>query len=177
VAAIIASTAVDSDPTTGCRRCTVGRDSLSGWGQLDITAALESLARGLPPRDRLETNDDAGDLAPKLWGRSIVVRATVDFWDDPVDVYRVKLAAGEQVSVALRGATESDVNLVLWKPRTEHVEGLPGVLRKQRATQSSSLGPNESLRHRAAVAGWYYVEVRAAGPSRGEYALRIDKYP
>ena len=58
VAEVIERSAVDVDPGNGCRRCIVGRDALSGWGRLDIAAAIQALDVTLPPPDRLETNDE-----------------------------------------------------------------------------------------------------------------------
>jgi hypothetical protein len=175
VGAVLERTATDIDPGNGCRRCSYGRDSLSGWGRLDITAALQAIGAPLSPPDRLETNDDAGDLAPRLWGRSISVRATIDFWDDQIDVYRVKLKAGERVAVALHGPPGTDTSLVLWKPGTEHVEGFSDELARQRATQSTTAGSVQSLRYRTDRGGWYFVEVKAGSSGSGEYALRIAK--
>jgi hypothetical protein len=40
-----------------------GHDKATGYGRLDVAAALDSLSDPLPPRDRLEPNDDAGDRA------------------------------------------------------------------------------------------------------------------
>src|SRR5207244_3119357 len=94
--AILERSADDASPSTGCARCTTGRDALSGWGSLDIVAALEDVSAHLPPPDQLEPNDDAGWAAAKLWGSSSFVRATVDYWDDPVDVYAVRVAPGQQ---------------------------------------------------------------------------------
>jgi stage II sporulation protein D len=175
VATLIERAAVDLEPSTGCRRCPVGRDALSGWGRLDITAALESLAGELPPRDRLETNDDAGELAPRLWGKTITVKATIDYWDDQIDVYRIRLRPGELVSASVRGLIGTETSLALWKPGTQHVESLTPEVEKQRATQSTGFGPEQSIRYRARKGGWYFVEVKAALEGSGEYALRIAK--
>ena len=60
VAAIIERSTADAKATTGCVPCAAGRDSRSGWGTLDVTAALEALAEPLAPADRYESNDDAG---------------------------------------------------------------------------------------------------------------------
>ncbi len=53
VAAIIERSAVDSRVNTGCAPCAVGRDSRSGWGTLDVTAALEALAEPVASRRSL----------------------------------------------------------------------------------------------------------------------------
>ena len=36
VSNLLTRSAADANPDTGCIRCTVGRDSMTGWGQLDI---------------------------------------------------------------------------------------------------------------------------------------------
>jgi subtilisin family serine protease len=176
VATLIERSAVDLSAATGCRRCAIGRDALSGWGRLDITATLQALDGVLPPRDRLETNDDAGELAPRLWGRTISIKATIDYWDDPIDVYRVKLRPGERVSAAVHAGSDAATSLVLWKPGTQHVESITPEAERQRATQSAGFGPVQSVGYRARKGGWYFVEVSAVAGS-GDYTLRIAKTP
>ena len=46
----------------------------------------------------MEPNDDGGTIAPRLWGSASVVHATVDYWDDPVDVYAVRVPAPASAS-------------------------------------------------------------------------------
>ena len=52
---------------TGCAQCPVGRDRFTGWGSLDVLAALTMLTDGtpLPPPDRYEPNDDAGPVGAR----------------------------------------------------------------------------------------------------------------
>jgi SpoIID/LytB domain protein len=176
VRSVLERAAVDASPATGCKKCLIGRDAYSGWGGLDVTAALEALGRKLPTADRYEANDDAGPYAAPLWGsRTIVAQATLDFWDDQIDVYRVRVRRGQQLVVTLRGAAGTDPNLVLWRPGTTHVEGLSAKIQRQRVTQSARSGPNEVLVHRARQNGWYFVEVKMAAPGTGRYTLRIEK--
>lgn len=175
VAALIEHSAVDVNAATGCRSCPLLRDAFSGWGRLDVTAALKALDGPLPAPDRYETNDDAGDRAFTVYGRFIDVSATVDFWDDQIDVYRVRLKKGQTIAVSLRGPAGTDTNLVLWKPGTQRVEGLSPELQERRATQSAREGPNESFLHQARAEGWYYVEVKVTTPGFGSYTLKIRK--
>jgi hypothetical protein len=176
VAAVLAWSAGDLTPATGCLACAPGRDAASGWGALDIAAAVESLDR-VPQvaRDRLETNDDAGELAPKLWGPPRVVRATLDFWDDQIDVYRVKLRKGQLLSLALSGAPSLAADIMLWRPGTERVEGLALRGLDQRVAQSAGAGSTKRLVHLARETGWYYVEVKATRPGSGVYDLQISR--
>jgi subtilisin family serine protease len=174
VAAILERSSTDLIPANGCRLCSVGRDAYSGWGRLDIAAAVAALGSPAPPADHYEPNDNAGSGAATLYGRNRVIDATVDFWDDPTDVYRVFLRAGERLSASLRGPAGTNTNLVLWKPGTTSVDSLRGVSR-QRATFSAGIGPNEHLNYRSRSRGWFYVEVKTSSPGAGAYRLKLTK--
>ena len=174
VTSIIERSAADVTPANGCFHCSVGRDSLSGRGSLDIAAAVEALSKSFPVADRMEPNDDAGSVAPRLWGNASVVRATVDYWDDPVDVYAVKVKAGQRLSARLRGPGVKGLQLVLWRPGTQHVTGAR-LIQSQRLLQSLHAGPTQSFGYRAAAGGWYMVEVRTVSPCAGAYTLRLAK--
>ena len=174
VRTILERTAADASPATGCSSCTVGRDPLTGWGTLDVAAALAALSQP-PPTDRLEPNDDAGSAAPKIWGSAPVVRATADYWDDPIDVYRVKIAAGQTVAVSFHGHGRGSPKLVLWKPGTAHVSGPMPVDRAQRLLEASRSGRRLAFSYRAAETGWYDVEVKMTRPGFGPYTLRVVK--
>ena len=175
VAILLERSATDANPATGCRRCLGQRDPYTGWGQLDVGAALKALSGPIPPADRYESNDDAGARAFALWGRSIDVTATLDFWDDQIDVYKVKLRKGQTVAVSLHSPPGTRANLVLWRPGTQQVEGLSPDLQARRLTQSAHGGPNAHFLHRAGQAGWYYVEVKLPAPGSGQYRLHISK--
>jgi hypothetical protein len=175
VAAILEHSAVDVTPASGCPHCLVWRDPLSGWGRLDIAAALQALNGPLPAPDRYEANDDAGASAWTVYGSSRQIAATLDYWDDQIDVYRVRLRNGQRISASLHGPGNTDTNLVLWKPGTRQVEGLSLKLQTQRATQSAGQGPNEQLVYRVPAGGWYYLEVKLSTPGSGPYTLRYTK--
>jgi subtilisin family serine protease len=172
VVAMLERSAVDQTALTGCRRCTAERDALSGWGRLDVAAAV-GWKGPFPPPDRYESNDDAGARAARVQRRRYVKRrATVDFWDDQDDVYAVNLRRGERLRVALHGKPAIDVNLVLWMPgtrRLDHVRALNG----RQAESSKGRGPKEKLAHRAERRGRYYVHVKIAGPGAGYYTLEL----
>ena len=114
-----------------------------------------------------------------LYGTTINVKATLDYWDDNIDVYRVRLRKGQTVSVSLRGPSGTDTNLILWRPGTQVVEapsiGQQAALQARRVTQSAHVGPNEHFLHRARVSGWYYVEVKLTTQGSGQYRLHIAK--
>ena len=170
VSYILEHTATDLPPP--------GRDGFTGWGRLDVAAALQyATTNPPPPADHYEANDDAGTLAPQLYGQRKTVVATIDYWDDDVDVYRIKVRAGQKIVARLEGPANTDTNLVLWKPGTQRVEGLSAQLQSKRATQSAGAGPDEHLAYRARTGGWYYLEVKLATPGYGVYTLRYWKTP
>jgi subtilisin family serine protease len=174
VSAILRSAAVDHTPATGCVGCAVGHDSLSGWGRLDVTAAIDALLLPLPTRDRFEANDDAGSRSYELYGATRQIDATVDFWDDQDDVYAIRLRKGQPVYVGLKApGTESDLNLAFWLPQTRSIEDVSSV--RFRARVSARPGARQYLSYRAAEAGTFFVQVRMASPGLARYRLTIVK--
>jgi hypothetical protein len=173
VTAILTRSAVDVSAATGCRECPLGRDALTGWGQLDVTAALKALEGPLPPADALEPNDDAGKRAVTVWGAKRRIVATLDFWDDQNDVYRVRLRKDERLFASLVGPRRTDTSLALWDPATYEVDNL--AQQSLRLRLSSRPGPDEFLSYRAPRAGFYYLHVRLTAEGAGAYRLSIVK--
>ena len=171
---ILRGTAVDHTPATGCADCTVGRDPLSGWGRLDVAAAIAALEGPLPVRDRYEANDDVGSRSYELHGSNRRVEATVDFWDDQDDVYAVRLRKGQPVYVGLKGPeTGVDLSLALWLPGTQSVESVSSV--RFRARVSARPGARQYFGYRAAFTGTFFVQVRASSPGFSRYRLTVVK--
>jgi subtilisin family serine protease len=98
-----------------------GRDPASGFGELDVAAAL---ALPAPIRDPFEPNDDIDEVDPahdlylskepplttrtRRQGR---IAGRVDAWEDPRDVFRVWLPPKRQVVAVLRATDDSDLSL------------------------------------------------------------------
>ncbi len=161
----------DATEADGCVGCSSGRDSLTGWGRLDVAAAVKALQQNaLPARDRLEPNDDAGRRAATLLRRKLTVRATIDFWDDPRDVYRVRLNRGQRLLASLRGRPGTNPNLILWRPGTRDIDAAP---RTRRVAGSFHPDAIERLVYRAPRAGWYYLEVGLRGRKTTAYRLKL----
>ena len=170
---ILERTATDVSAANGCRSCPLQRDALSGWGRLDLSKAIAALDGVLPPPDRFEPNDDAGTRSVKLTAAVTSLKATIDFWDDQIDVYRVYLRKGQRLGLALDGPAGATSNLLLWKPGTQRIDDL----RKQnlRAAQAISPGASHRLGYRAQKKGWYYVEVKVATRGSGPYELTLTR--
>jgi subtilisin family serine protease len=142
--------AVDAGPANGCAGCPRGRDELSGWGKLDVEAAVAALAGPLPPGDRLEPNDGPGRRSAVLARLPVSLRATLDRWDDPLDVYRVRLRAGQWLYAGVRG--------------------LPGAVVSRAGLRRSG----RRVLFRAERDGWYALEVRLRTAGAGRYELRVS---
>ncbi|MHB8468370.1 MAG: S8 family serine peptidase [Gaiellaceae bacterium] len=175
VATILEHSADDVSPANGCPKCALLRDPLSGWGRLDVARAIAELSGPLPAPDHYETNDDAGTQAYTMWGRNRAIVATLDYYDDPIDVYRIALSGHETLTATLRASWQgANVGLELWRPATRHVD-VASTVKRLRAAQSLRPGAVQSLRFIAPGRGWYYLEARVGSPGFGQYALKIAK--
>jgi hypothetical protein len=101
------------------------------------------------------------------------VKATIDFWDDNIDVYRVYMRTRQKLTLTLNGPAGATSNLLLWKPGTKRVNDL----RKQNLRAAQSIGPGTSHRlgYRIPRKGWYYVEVKVTTRGSGPYELTISR--
>ena len=115
----------DATAATGCVKCPAGRDLYTGWGTLDVQSALTMQTEvPLPATDHYEPNDDAGPWAHALPPLPRTIDASLDFWDDDTDVYRVHVNKGSRLFARL--TTPVSVRLTLWAPGTKRVELTPG---------------------------------------------------
>jgi subtilisin family serine protease len=176
VIALIERNADDATSSSGCHSCDAGRDRFTGWGELDIAAAIGALDRPLPPRDAYEPNDDAGGDAYRLYfpagAKARFVRASTDFWDDQDDVYSVHLRRGQKLFVSLVPADSSNVVLALWRPSTVSVTDL--AHQDLRIRLSNRRGRRERLAYTAVQDGWYHLQVRLTAPTYDPVAYRLS---
>jgi hypothetical protein len=178
VSLLIRQSVVDMSPFSGCRVCEPAHDVYSGWGRLDIAAAIKATHGELPRPDQFEPNDEAGYRAAKLGRRKAVVRlqATLDYWDDRVDVYRVWLRKGRRFTARANGFGEVETALRLWRP------GITALSRRLSGTaarpvrRAGGAGFVKRLKpYRVAKTGWHYVEVKASAPGTGRYELTLKR--
>ena len=169
---LLERSAVDETPADGCSTCAPGRDRFTGWGKLDIAAALKAATGPLPPVDHYEPNDDAGPWAHALPPLPRTVSATLDYWDDDVDVYRVALHAGQTLYVHLTPAQRVGITVALWKPGTQHVLGLHAPI-ANRVAVARRVGGQSRLGYRATRSGVYYLEAKLLRPTRAIVSYRL----
>jgi opacity protein-like surface antigen len=166
VGALLKVAAEDATPANGCNDCTPGPDPLTGFGRLDVAAAMQALRARVPTPDRFEPNDDAGRRAAIVY-RPLDVRATLDWWDDPNDVYAVHLRRGQRMSALVRAGAKVDASIVLWKPGLHALADARSDLRAKRSIHGP--GVPERIVFRARRSGWYSLQVKLARPPAGPY--------
>ncbi len=157
-----------------------GRDKDTGYGMLDIPAALTGSP---PPVDPLEPNDDVDQVKaggifsaakPLVQGS---FKARVDLTEDPADLYRVNVPAHRTLTVTLK--PDANVNLELWGPQTRSVTETGDERRRDLLASSANQGVHAEVVRwtntgkKAIVA---YADVYFPSPSRAldaNYALSV----
>jgi serine protease len=175
VSTLLERTADDVNASNGCPRCPLLRDTLTGWGRLNISKALAVLTKGSPPlADALETNDNAGSQAKRIYGTAKQIKATIDFWDDQVDVYAISLQAGQRLTATFTGPVGTSDDLFLWSPQTQTVTSATSP---NRIAESLKPGAQQAFAYRVprGRGGLYYLEVKITAPGAGRYTLGFTK--
>ena len=178
VAWLLERYATDDNASTGCAQCPTGRDQFTGWGTLDVLASLNALTEGttLPAPDRFEPNDDAGPWAHSLPPLPRTISASLDYWDDNIDVYRIRLAKGASFFARLTPTGRAGLSVALWPPGTQNVE--PRTVKERLPTapvaRARRVGSQLRLTFRAKVAGTYYVEAKLVSPVRDPVQYRLS---
>jgi hypothetical protein len=176
VTTLLERTTDDVNASNGCPRCKLLRDALTGWGRLNIAKALAVLAKGSPPTaDKLETNDDAGAQAKRIYGAKNQIKATIDFWDDQIDVYRIELRAGQRLTATLTGPPQSSVDLLLWSPQTESVTNFADTSLLVAKSRKPGVSQRVVFRAPRGRGGLYYLEAKITQPGSGRYTLNFAK--
>src|SRR5262249_20863338 len=137
-------------------------------GRLDVMKAVNFLdsTNTLPPPDRFEPNDSLSQ-SHKLWGRRPALDATLDFWDDHVDDYRVRLVRGERLHARLTaGWPNASVGLTFLS-----LQGRQPA----RVAHTAHPGRTQQLSFPAPHTGWYAVKLRIEREGGGRYALHLRK--
>jgi hypothetical protein len=160
-----------------------GFDRDTGFGVLDIPAALTTQA---PLKDPQEPNDDIRQVRANGLFRAAAApitapnrpratfRARIDITEDPDDVYRVLVPAGQIVRIT--ATPDTDVDLDVWKPGATSVF-LRGAARTRNLLATSGKDGKAvervSVRNRTKTGFYAYVDVYLPnnGPGDAEYTL------
>lgn len=161
-----------------------GHNDDTGWGMLDVAAALRTQA---PPPDPLEPNDDVWyDLPlglpnagshPLTSPRHVdsAIQASVMQIKDPIDVYRVWLPA--RGAVTARVTPAAGLVLRLWREET------PSVLARSADRVGDLLATGTArgalrYRDRSRTGGLVYLEIALAKGVRSvDYTLTVSSRP
>jgi subtilisin family serine protease len=162
----------DETAANGCAECPAGRDAFTGWGRLDVARSLALATSGtaLPPPDAYEPNDDAGGFAHALPPLPRTFTATLDYWDDDRDVYRVVLEPGQRLYAHLTTETAGRVTLQLWSPGTRRIEGADATLR---VAAGRMVRHQVRLTYRADQPGTYYLDATLQNGRRARTVYRL----
>lgn len=150
-----------------------GFDNASGWGVVDVAAALTAPT---PPNDPGEPNDDIAQVLP---GRLFAdgepplttpekpttrIAGSLDAADDPRDVYRVWIPAKRVVRVSVSGSSGAAAARI-WGPKTVGVD--EGLAARRRDLRGPSMTGGK-------VGVSAYVEVLLTGRSSNtHYVLGV----
>ena len=160
-----------------------GWDPLTGFGVLNIGAALAVDAKRLPPADPAEPNDNLawvnGRLLPRpaaVWSGTGVKRvdATLDKQEDKIDVYRVVIPAGRSARISVIPRF-GDPALSVFSASAFSVNDFDGRVAFSRRSGSKRT-EKVTIVNPGSEARSYYVSVTPQGSSRyqeREYTLRV----
>ena len=161
-----------------------GWDSATGYGLLSMTGAL---ARAAPAADPHEPNDDMawingralGRVDKAIWrgGPPRRLRALVDKYEDPADVYRIVFPARAQARVTLKPRF-GDADLAAFTrsaTSTLDDEQIIGRSRRNGSRKDSLLLRNPSKRSRVAFVVAYIDAATRALDSRYDLSVRRVK--
>jgi subtilisin family serine protease len=149
-----------------------GHNPQTGYGRLDIANALRALARPLPT-----ANSAAGIAASigsfRLTTRREAVQATLDYYDDPLDIYTISLRRNQTVTIKITGEIADSVTADLITPTAKNVRLLDSRhLAKRIAARLDPL--TTSLHYRARATGSYSLEIHATDGNSGSYRLLVN---
>jgi subtilisin family serine protease len=151
-----------------------GRDDATGHGLVNPRAAVTLRA---PADDASEVNDDvkwvkARKTALDRRGRATIT-ATVDRYEDPDDVYPLRLRRGDRVALTLTHRT-AVIDLYLWGPGTPTVGTDGGNLERHLLRFRSGGRKKVVINYRAERSGLHFLDVFARRGG-GAYTLRISR--
>jgi hypothetical protein len=170
VAQVVRLSAVDYDDK--------GWQADTGFGVLNEARAL---ARNPPPPDPAEPNDDLVWVDGRAFGRPdrVIFKggrtrrlgATIDVFEDPADVYRIRLRPRSRAKITADPVGGDDVALRVFGRKARSLRSRP----LQRSARRGRRTERITLRNRSRRARVYYVAVGVQSPRDldAAYALRV----
>jgi hypothetical protein len=150
----------------------------TGFGVLDVGAALirpASQVDPLEPNDTMYWVDGRGfgqaDRVIFKGGKTRRLGATIDVFEDPADVYRIRLRPRSRVKISANPVRSDDVDLRVYARKAKSLGAKPLKRSARRGTRTERI----TLRNRSRRARTYYVAVLVQGSRDldAAYALRV----
>ena len=166
VANLIERSADDMTDNSGCKRCATAVTTRAGGACSMSPGALQRATGEWPTADAWEPNDDTGTRAYTVTGPKRQLKATLDAWDDPNDVYRVFLRPGVTLSLQLDGRAVG-ASVSVWRPGTRTIDGAFGPAARPLARVTGAAGTTRRVSVHATSQGLALRPGRrCAGPVR-----------
>jgi len=167
---------------------TPGYDINTGFGMLDIPAALTQPA---PPPDPYEPNDDIymvkrnglfADGDPPLTSpgnpTSAVLPASLDYTEDPEDVYRFWMPAHEMSTI--RAVPDDEIALEIWKASATSVHEKRAARRRDLLGVSNKPGKQPeviTIHNRTSKGTYAYADVFLTGNAGdADYTIKVTNH-
>ena len=151
----------------------------TGFGVLNVAAALSYTA---PPPDPAEPNDDMVWVDGRAFGRPdpLIFKggkagrlgATIDVFEDPADVYRIRLRPHARAKISANPVRDDDIDLRVYRGSARGLGSKP----LQRSARRGPRTERIKLHNHSGRARVYYVAVRVQRNVRdldAAYALRV----
>jgi hypothetical protein len=151
----------------------------TGFGVLSVSGAL---AYDAPPPDPAEPNDDIVWVDGRAFGkpdgfiykggRAGRLGATIDVFEDPADVYRIRVRPHSRVRVTANPVRRDDVALHVYRRGVRNLSARPLKRSARRGRRTERV----TLRNRSGRARVFYVAVGVQPNVRdlaAAYALRV----
>lgn len=161
-----------------------GRDAQTGFGVVNVASALTAKA---PADEPGELDDDVYWVRGRYAAnhpfqlshrrRSRMIKDRLGVFNDPIDVFRLKLRKGDTLVAQLRGARGTRFGLAMFNARTGPFDISQGRTRHL-SDESDHRGPGELMRDRISRSGTYYLSVltvRRDPPGGTTYTLRLKR--
>ena len=161
-----------------------GWDPLTGFGVLNVGAALQIPVDKLPIQDPLEPNDNLvwvdgtafGEASTPVWqgGKQVEVNGLLDKTEDPVDVYRIIIPAKKSAKITVIPRF-GDPSLEVFTTEAISVNDVDGRVARSRASGSKK-SERVTVRNRGSKKRSYFVAIKPQGSSRyqeRQYSLRV----
>jgi stage II sporulation protein D len=158
---ILEHSAHDLAPPDASPATHIGHDPLTGFGLLDIDAAMTASATPPAPDLAGEPNDKPYERTP-LRGFAGTIQATASRGDDPDDIYGLQARKGDRVRVVIEPFQSpygtGQVDGVAWVPGTANVSRFTSA---RIVASTLGTGPLERLSFTATRSGTWLIEVLA----------------